>query len=152
MTPRAGQNWKKGRGKLGIFEPLIGRWIVRTDSERGPMTCEREFSRTLGGKFVELRAVWTFTASSYEETCLFGVGDDKKIAFWSFTSDGKRSNGELTDTSDVDPQAFGFESKMPAGLARQIYWPHPDDGFLWAVESRNKKGFRRFVEHHYQRA
>ena len=26
-------NWKKGRGKLGMFEPLIGSWDVTEASE-----------------------------------------------------------------------------------------------------------------------
>jgi hypothetical protein len=28
--------WKKGRGKLGVFEPLLGDWIARADSDHGP--------------------------------------------------------------------------------------------------------------------
>jgi len=38
---------------------------------------------------------------------------------------------------------------MPAGIARQVYWPDETQGFHWAVESQTKKGWHRFVEHHY---
>jgi hypothetical protein len=41
---------------------------------------------------------------------------------------------------------------MPAGLARMIYWPNDDGGINWAVESKNKKGWKRFTLHHYDAA
>ena len=31
-------------------------------------------------------------------------------------------------------------------------WPAEGAGFHWAVEARAKQGWRRFTEHHYQRA
>ncbi len=66
-----------------------------------------------------------------------------------FTSDGKRSEGTLADVTDVHPEAVGFEAQMPAGLARMVYWPDEAGGFRWAVESKNKRGWKRFTEHHY---
>lgn len=42
--------WKKGRGKLGIFQPLMGTWITEADSEMGTVKCTREFTKDLGGK------------------------------------------------------------------------------------------------------
>ena len=74
------------------------------------------------------------------------------MSFWSFTSDGKRSEGVIADVSDVHPEAIGFEAQMPAGLARTVYWPDQEGGFHWAVESRNKQGWHRFTEHHYRDA
>ena len=145
-------NWKKGRGKLGVLDPLIGSWVAHADSEMGPVTCFRTFARTLGGKYVELRVRWEFGQSVYEDLTLFGVGDDKVLSFWSFTSDGKRSSGKLAKATDVHEQTIAFEAQMPAGLARQVYWPDIDVGFHWAVESRNKKGWKRFVQHQYQPA
>ena len=71
------------------------------------------------------------------------------LSFWSFTSDGKRSTGALADVREVHPLAIGFEAQMPAGLARMVYWPAEGGGFRWAVESRTKKGWNRFTEHHY---
>jgi hypothetical protein len=142
-------NWKKGRGRLGLFDPLLGRWVAKADSEMGPVTCTRAFSRILSDKYVELRVNWVFAKSGYEELAIFGVGDDKTLSFWSFTSDGKRSTGILADATDIHPQAIAFEAQMPAGLARQTYWPDDKVGFHWAVESRNKKGWKRFVQHHY---
>jgi hypothetical protein len=41
---------------------------------------------------------------------------------------------------------------MPAGRARQLYWPDAEEGFYWAVESQTKKGWNRFTEHHYRNA
>jgi hypothetical protein len=38
---------------------------------------------------------------------------------------------------------------MPAGIARQVYWPDDAQGFHWAVESQTKKGWNRFVDHLY---
>jgi hypothetical protein len=38
---------------------------------------------------------------------------------------------------------------MDRGLARQAYWPDAEGmGFHWVVESRTKKGWNRFVDHH----
>ena len=38
---------------------------------------------------------------------------------------------------------------MPAGVARQVYWPNELGGFDWVVESRTKRGWNRFVLHRY---
>lgn len=141
-------SFKKGHGKLGPLAPLIGHWTVTTGSPRGPVSCHRRFERVLDGHYVQLQAQWTFSDSGYEEIALFGVTDGK-LRFWSFTSDGKRSEGEVADGSDVHPQALCFEARMPAGRARFLYWPHPQKGFLFAVESQTQKGWNRFLEHHY---
>ena len=145
--------WKKGRGKLGPFEPLIGTWVAEAESPMGPLRCTRKFESVLGGHYLKLSARWEFggTAGAYEETALIGVGDEKKVCFWSFTSDGKRSTGVMSDVTDLHPEAVGFEADMPAGRARNAYWPDNDGGFSWVVESRTKKGWRRFVLHHYKK-
>jgi hypothetical protein len=49
-------------------------------------------------------------------------------------------------------RAIGFEAEMPAGLARMAYWPGDAEGFHWVVESKTKKGWNRFTEHHYVNA
>lgn len=150
--------WKKGRGKLGGFAPLIGSWRAKADSEMGPVVCERVFAPVLGGKFIQLDASWSFgkgkdgAARGYDERCIFGPDKDGEIGFWSFTSDGKRSQGRIADGSDIHKLALCFEAQMDMGLARQIYWPDADGGVRWAVESRNRKGWRRFVEHLYLQA
>ncbi|WP_237132351.1 DUF1579 domain-containing protein [Pseudohongiella sp. O18] len=143
-------NWKKGRGKLGIFDPLIGSWLAESSSDMGPVVVHRSFSKLLGGKYIELRVEWKFVKSSYEELALFGIDRDKSFRFWSFTSDGKHSEGVLTDAKDVHGDSLAFEAQMPGGVARQVYWPDPDEGFNWVVESKTKKGWNRFVEHHYK--
>ena len=87
----------------------------------------------------------------YREVALFGKDEGGGLAFWSFTNDGKRSRGKLSDGSDVYPDAVAFEAQMPQGLARMIYWPAEDgEGFYFAVESRTKKGWNRFMRHRYR--
>ena len=164
-----GNVWKKGRGKLGVLAPLLGRWSASTESPMGPLRCTRVFEAVLGGSYVRLGTRWQLGAGppegqgecpdapakaggGYEEIALFGAGEGGRIAFWSFTSDGKRSQGGSADVTDLRPEAVGFEAQMLAGLARMAYWPDGEGGFFFAVESKNKKGWKRFVEHHYRAA
>lgn len=167
--------WKKGRGKLGFVQPLLGSWVADADSPMGPLRCTRVFEPVLGGSFVQLTACWRFGAAAakrargraggeecadvqvgksrdYQEIALIGAGDEGRVDFWSFTSDGKRSHGSVADVTDLHAEAIGFEAQMPAGLARMAYWPDGKDGFVWVVESKSAKGWRRFVEHHYRPA
>ena len=142
--------FKKGRGKLGRFGPLLGTWRHQGESPQGSLSCEREFTKTLGGKYIQLKATWETPSFHYEEICLFGALD-KNVGFWSFTSEGKRSNGHLAPAQDIHKDAIAFEAQMPSGYARQVYWPHEDeDAFYWVVESKNKKGWNRFTEHLYR--
>jgi hypothetical protein len=142
-------NWKKGRGKLGIFNPLLGSWQATADSEMGPVKCQRKFSKELSGKYIRLDANWEYSSGKYDEIAMIGVNREKEICFWSFTSDGKQSEGKLADVSDIHPQAIGFEAQMPAGIGRMAYWPDEREGFHWVVEAKTKKGWNRFVQHHY---
>lgn len=140
--------WKKGRGKLGPLQPLLGIWEAETDSPMSKLKCTRSFKLILGNKYIELYARWQFGKGAYEESAIYGVHDDK-LSFWSFTSDGKKSQGYIADGTDVHPDAICFEANMRAGLARMISWPAADGGFHWAVESKVKKGWNRFTVHHY---
>ena len=161
------KDWKPGRGKLGLFKPLIGSWACEADTPMGPVRCTRTLEPTLGGAYLQLEARWHFGSSEttapegcdeaetlkgkvYEETALIGVDAEGAIRFWSFTSDGKNSQGVVTDVTDLHPQAIGFEAQMPAGTARMTYWPDEEDGFFWAVESKSKKGWSRLASHHYR--
>jgi hypothetical protein len=141
--------WHKGRGKLGIFDSLLGIWQTEAKSERGKFKCNREFKKALLGNYIQLTVHWDFSGKSYDELAMIGLNPEKEICFWSFTSDGKQSEGKLTDVTDVHPEAIGFEAQMPAGIARMAYWPDEDKGFYWIVESKTKKGWNRFTEHHY---
>jgi hypothetical protein len=141
-------SWKKGPGKLGVLLPLIGTWIAESDSPMGKMKCTRKFAFILDGKYIELEARWESAKFVYDELALFGLHNGR-LSFWSFTSDGKRSEGHIADGRDIHVNALCFEAEMPAGVARMIYWPNPEGGFNWAVEAKNKKGWRRFTEHHY---
>ena len=142
--------WKKGRGRLGVFSPLLGAWSTEADSEIGRVTCRREFKKVFDGKYVELKVHWVSDSYVYDELALLGVNREKVVKFWSFTSDGKQSDGWLADCSDLHPEAIGFEAEMPNGFARQAYWPDEEGiGFYWVVESKTKKGWNRFMEHHY---
>jgi hypothetical protein len=151
VMPTTRENWKRGRGKLGLLAPLLGTWQATASSPMGNVACRRTFSPVLGAKYVELRAEWTIGKGAYEELALYGVDSEGVLGFWSFTSDGKNSQGRVADATDLDARAIGFEAQMPAGLARMVYWPHADEGIVWVVESKTKKGWNRFVEHHYRR-
>jgi hypothetical protein len=148
--------WKKGRGKLGPFEPLLGTWTAEAESPMGHVHCTRAFERILDGRYLRLEARWRIGAApsgnEYDELAIIGAGDDGTVMFWSFTSDGKRSQGVMADVTDLHPEAIGFEADMPAGRARMAYWPDEGGGFHWVVESRTKKGWNRFVEHVYRPA
>ncbi len=141
--------WKKGSGKLGFMQPLLGSWVAETDSPMGPLKCTRTFKQVLGNKYIELNARWEFGKGTYEEHAVYGVSDGK-VCFWSFTSDGKKSQGYLADGKDVHAEAICFEAQMTAGLARMVYWPGDDGSIDWAVESKVKKGWNRFTEHHFK--
>lgn len=141
--------WKKGRGKLGVITPLIGSWTAETESPMGKLKCTRMLEPVLGGNYIQLTVKWDFSKFVYEEHAIIGMRDSI-LSFWSFTSDGKNSQGTIADGSDIDPEAICFEAQMPAGLARMIYWPNPEGGFNWAVESKTKKGWNRFTLHHYK--
>jgi hypothetical protein len=147
--PSKSTTWKKGRGKLGPLQPLIGSWEAEADSPMGKIKCTRIFKPVLGDKYIELTATWEFGQGNYVEHAIYGMKEDT-LSFWSFTSDGKRSEGHLSDGTDVHPEAICFEAQMPAGIARFIYWPAEDGGIEWAVESKNKKGWNRFTEHNYK--
>ena len=146
--------WKKGRGNMGVFAPLIGSWIANADSPMGPISCTRVFER-FGEKYVQLTAAWVIgtgeKAQVYRELAMYGHFDGA-IRFWSFTNDGKRSEGVICTASDLHPEAVAFEAEMPAGHARMAYWPAADGGMHWAVEAKTKKGWSRMVSHHYHAA
>ncbi len=144
--------WKKGRGKLGLLDPLIGDWVAEADTPMGRLKCTRTFAKIGGeGNWVNLIADWDFGGKHYIEHAIYGVGDGGNVVFWSFTSDGKRSEGVLTDGTDVHSEAIAFEAQMPAGLARMVYWPGEEGSLNWAVESKTKKGWNRFTTHNYQK-
>lgn len=154
--------WKKGRGKLGPMAPLLGKWKASTDTPMGPVSCIREYAK-FGDGYVRLEAEWNFKAAPsaankegapkvYREVCLFGPDKDGTLTYWSYTNDGKKSSGKLSEAADVHPEAVCFEAQMDAGLARQVFWPNEKGGMNWAVEARNKKGWNRFSLHHYKAA
>jgi hypothetical protein len=147
--PMRSRLWKVGRGTLGPLQPLLGSWEATMESKIGPLSCTRSFTQELGGKFIVLRAAWKLPGKAYEELALFGSSPTGTLAFWSYTSDGKRSEGQRAEAGDIHPECLAFEAEMPAGLARMLYWPEADGGLGFAVESRTKKGWNRFVHHHY---
>jgi hypothetical protein len=152
MAKSRSATWKKGRGKLGALGPLLGTWSATAQTPMGKLKCNRQFALAAGGAYITLDARWEIPRKPYIEHAIFGIDSDGQLTFWSFTSDGKRSVGKRVDGSDVHPSALAFEAKMPAGVARMVYWPAEDGGVHWAVESKTKKGWRRFTEHHYRPA
>ncbi len=144
--------WKKGRGKLGLFTPVLGAWICnRGSNDSQNPECTRHLEKILDGKYILLKVSWDLGNKTYDEMAMIGTDKEKNINFWSFTSDGKNSQGYLADVSDIHPQAIGFEAQMPAGLARQAYYPHEEEGFIWVVESKTRKGWNRFTQQHFLR-
>ncbi len=139
--------WKKGRGKLGVLAPLVGSWRTEADSKIGHVRVTRTFVPILDGSALQLDAHWELPAGkTYSERAIFFVDTDGVISFCSFTSDGKQSRGSIADGTDIHPEAISFVAQMPAGLARMTYWPTDGKGFRWAVESKSKKGWNRFME------
>ena len=99
---------------------------------------------------MQLDADWTLPGDKmYSERAIFTSDADGAICFWSFTSDGKNSQGKLTDANDIHPAAISFIAQMPGGLARTTYWPS-EDGFEWTVESKTAKGWNRFMQHSFK--
>ena len=165
------QAWKKGRGKLGPMAPLLGRWTATTEQNGFAVTCLRAY-QPFGDGWVRLEAEWRFgppkkgskateaqkaamsayASRTYRETCFFGPDKDGVLTFWSYTNDGKRSSGKLSEAADIHPQAVCFEAQMDMGLARQVFWPADSGGMHWVVEAKLKKGWRRIADHHYRPA
>lgn len=148
--------WKKGRGRMGPMAPLIGRWKATAETPMGPVACVRDYQR-FGELYVRLDAEWLFKSKqadikSYREVCMFGPDKEGVLTFWSYTSDGKKSSGRLSEAGDIHPQSVCFEAQMDAGLARQVFWPAESGGIRWIVEARTKKGWSRMAEHHYRPA
>ncbi|MDR3632271.1 MAG: hypothetical protein P4L84_00465 [Isosphaeraceae bacterium] len=158
----------RGRGKLGFLKPLLGHWVAEAPSPMGTLLCTRSFEEVLGGSYIRLEARWTSAAGEktpeqaalfakyagkpYEEIAIIGVGPAGEVCFWSFTSDGKNSQGTVADVTDLHEDAVGFEAQMPQGLARMAYWLEDRGGFVWVVESKNAKGWKRLTAHHYRPA
>jgi hypothetical protein len=145
--------WKTGRGLLGPLTPLLGDWRATAQMKGQAFECRRSFQR-LGKGWIRLDAAWDVPNGPYLETALYGPGDDGELAMFSFTSDGRRSMGRRTDGADVDPQALAFKARMPAGVARMVYWPLEDGepGFRFAVENQVKAGWNRFLTQVYRPA
>ena len=150
--------WSKGRGLLGPLKPLLGDWTTEPDGEgstpASAMRCTRSFS-DFGTSWIELDARWEMgERGTYREIAMFGANADGALGVFSFTNDGKRSEGHLADGSDVHPEAIAFEAQMPAGTARMIYWPADDGGagFHFAVENKVKAGWNRFLRQTYRPA
>ncbi len=121
----------------------------------GPVTCIRDFQK-FGDGYVRLEAEWTFgvkdAQKAYRETCFFGPDKDGVLTFWSYTSDGKKSSGTLSDASHIHPRSVCFCAQRDMGLARQVFWPADSRGMHWIVEAKLKKGWRRIADHHYRAA
>lgn len=149
MTKNA-LEWKKGRGKLGILEPLLGSWFAEADSPMGKIKCTRNFTKILNGNYIQLEAIWVMGTKQYIEHAVYGMQGDA-LVFWSFTNDGKNSFGTLSEAADIHNNAICFEAQMPAGTARMVYWPEGEI-LNWVVESKNKKGWNRFTIHRYRKS
>jgi hypothetical protein len=148
-------DWRRGRGLLGPLKPLLGSWLSPPEAQesRSPSRCTR-ILRPLGKGWIELDARWDLGArGEYRELALYGASGDGALGFYSFTSDGKRSEGRLAVAADIHPAAIAFEAQMPAGRARMVYWPlETGPGFNFAVESATVAGWNRFLRQAYRPA
>ena len=139
----------KGDATMRFFAPLLDRtWVAEGDGPMGKYTCERRFERVLQRKFVRMAVAWEFGENTYEEIAMFGRDPrEKRLAFWSFQSDGKNSHGVNVAADDAPEGAVVFEAEMDAGLARMLLWLGNDrEQFHVAVENRTKKGWNRLLE------
>jgi hypothetical protein len=130
---------------------MIGDWLAKTETPQGPARVTRSLRPALGKGWLEAEVDWSFNDSRYQERCFYGLTRDGRLAFWSFTSDGKQAHGVQVEAPDLPAGAIAFEAEIPAGTARMSFWPDAEEGFRWAVESKNRKGWHRFSEHHYHR-
>ena len=64
------------------------------------------------------------------------MGDNGIVCFWSFTSDGKRSQGSLADVTDIHPEAIGFEAavKYLSGIGMEAVAAHEQEMIAYALE------------------
>lgn len=143
--------WIPGKGPLGPLDPLLGEWIAQADSPMGPTECRRLFAPILGGRWIELNAFWLTGEALYSERALYGPDHDGTLAFWSFTSDGKRSQGRQCDGTAFHPLALAFEVQLVHGVARFAWWPRDGGDAAFVAEARTATGWQRLVEHHCRR-
>ena len=143
-------SFRFGRGLLGPMKPLMGDWAWSGEHASQSIIARRTYE-PFGKGWVRLTAVWTMPGRDYVETAFYGPADDGTLGFYSFTNDGKRSEGRLADGSDVHAQAVAFVAKFPAGTGRMIAWPRDDGapGFDFAVESQTKRGWNRFLQQRF---
>jgi hypothetical protein len=137
------------RATVRFFTPLLDKqWVAEGDGPMGSYTCKRRFERVLEGKYVRMTVLWQFGDKTYEEIAMFGRDPaEKRLTFWSFTSDGKNSRGVNVDADDIPNGAVAFEAQMPAGLARMILWTSERRSRLHVtVESATKKGWNSLLE------
>lgn len=140
--------WESGPGLFGPLKPLMGSWASPTETQ-GAETLHptmRTF-RDFGDGWIELDARWEMgEGDPYREIALYGPTSDGVLGFFSFTNDGKRSEGRLADGTDIHPDAIAFEAQMPAGAARVVYWPlEAGEGFHFAVETRTTGDWNRLL-------
>jgi hypothetical protein len=147
------------RGKPGAalskLKKYVGQWTAEGVGPMGSYRCDRIFEEVRGGKWLRLTVIWDLPSHGmkYEEVAVYGVDPvGKRLRFWSFTSDGKRSEGEFATPADVPPDALCFEADVSGRRARMIWSPVGPDGFTVAVEASLKKGWRRFLEQRFRAA
>lgn len=138
--------FRLGRGLLGPLRPLLGHWVHRGEHNGQTVEVSRLYE-SWGNGWVRLSATWELPGRTYAETAFYGATTEGPLGFYSFTNDGKRSEGRLADGTDVHAQAVAFVAQFPAGTGRMIAWPRDDGlpGFDFAVERQTAKGWNRFL-------
>ena len=157
--PRRAQMTARAAGRrmtqtlIERFAPFLGVWRA---SPGGPgaasaMPCERELRASADGGFVVMTARWGGMATPYEEVAVIRFDAEGRISLSSFTTGGGQSQGQEGDAAGLEAGALVIEARMPAGMARSVYWSAEPGTFDLAVESEAPGGWNRFMQHRYRR-
>ncbi len=111
-----------------------GEFFVQIPPRMNGM-CTRTIAPAFADKYIQVNALWELDNGTFEELELIGKDLKGVVNYWTFSSDGKFSNGQLIDANDVIPGAVGFEAPSASGKVRAPYWPE-ENGFGWAVETQ----------------
>lgn len=118
--------------RLALLAPVLGTWAGQTEGEPGSGTVEREYTRILGGRFIEVRNVSTYPPQAknpkgerHEDRGIFSYdGARRAIVFRQFHVEGFVNQYVLDPASTPDRLVFTTEAieNIPAGWrARETY-------------------------------
>lgn len=118
--------------QLSALDPFIGRWQGTTEGQPGKGTVEREYTRILNSRFVQVSSRSTYPpqernpkGEKHEEMGIFSADRSRKrIVFRQFHAEGFVNEYVLVDSPPQPTLVFETESieNIPAGWrARETY-------------------------------